>query len=214
MVVRAALLIPPLLLAIALAAFLRFQDAAASRPLPPTSPPPTPTWANLDDLAARVTTEVRALRLVTSEITTTVTSTSSDVSLLGDVSASVTAPVRLLYGVNLESFDAAAVTFSPIHRLYLLRLPPPTRLAAEVLTQFERAEVTTGWMRSRATEGERHLGLARRDLALRAHELAPDADQRQSLRDAAREQVVTLLRRIVGDNAAVRVTFTDEGRGP
>lgn len=211
---RAALLITPLLAAAALAAFLRHQDAAASRPPPPLLPTPTRTWVNLDDFAARVTTEVRALRLVTSEVTTSVTSTSSDVSLLGDVAASVTAPVRLLYGINLESLDAAAVTFSPIHRLYMVRLPPPTRLAAEVLTQFERAEVTTGWMRSRATEGERHLGLARRDLALRAHDLMPDDDQRRSLRDAAREQVATIVRRIVGDNAAVRVTFTDEGSGP
>jgi hypothetical protein len=45
---------------------------------------------------------------------------------------------------------------------------------------------------------------------LRAQELAPDAEQRVRLREDARSQVAALVRKIVGDRAGVKVTFTDE----
>ena len=153
------------------------------------------------------------MRLITSEVRTNVTSTSGDVSMMGDVTATVTAPVRLQYGCDLANLETSALTFSPLHDLYLLRVPPPERLAAEVQTPFEQAEVKTGWMRNRATDGEYHLGLARRDLMLRAQELVPDADQRLSLREDARTQIAALVRKIVGDRASVSVLFTDEAGG-
>ena len=145
-----------------------------------------------------------------SEVRTSVTSESTDVSLRGDVKATVTAPVRLLFATDLSRLDASAITFSPIHALYLVHIPPPRRIAAEVLSQFEDAKVVTGWMRSRATDGEYHLGLARRDLNLRAQALTPDADQLRSIRQGAKDQVQALVRKIVGDRAVVTVLFSDE----
>lgn len=154
------------------------------------------------------------MKLVTVEVRTRVTSTSSDSSVLGDVSATVTAPVRLLYGTDLGALGAgiesSAVMFSPLHGTYMVTVPPPTRLAAEVLGQFEQAEVKTGWMRKRATDGEYHLGLARRDLSLKAQQAAPDDDQAARIRQGTREQVETLVRKVVGTDGGVVVRFADE----
>ena len=204
-----------LFLGVGLTLFLRWQDADTLRPAradPLASPTPN-LWPGLQDLSAATIAQVKAMRLITSEVRTSVTSTSGDVSMMGDVTATVTAPVRLLYGCDLSTLESAALTFSPIHDVYLLRVNPPARLAAEVQTPFEQAEVKTGWMRNRATEGEYHLGLARRDLMLRAQELTPDADQRLTLREDARTQIVALVRKIVGERAGVTVRFTDESGG-
>jgi hypothetical protein len=199
-------------LAVGLAGILRWQDVSALQPArsEPLATPTPSLWPGMQDRSASVMAEVKAMKLVTAEVRTNVTSTSSDVSMFGDVSATVTAPVRLLYGCDLASLETTAVTFSPLHDVYLLRVRPPERIAAEIQTPFEKAEVKTGWMRSRATDGEYHLGEARRDLMLRAQELAPDAEQRIRLREDARSQIAALVRKIVGDRAGVKVTFTDE----
>lgn len=199
----------------AMTLWLRWQDARASEPLPPDalSTPSVPTWPGMLDQTAQVTTEVKAMKLITTEVRTRITSVSEDSSVLGAVKATVTAPVRLLYGVDLESLDTGAVVFSPLHRVYLVKAPPPTRLAAEVLSQFEDATVTTGWMRDRKSAGEYHLGLARRDLTLRAQQAGLNAEQRLSIREQARERIVEMVRKVVGEGAAVQVRFTDEVGG-
>lgn len=198
----------------ALTAFLWWQDhAARTSAAAAPSAPPLPPWTGPGDQSSTVATEVRAMNLVTSEIRTSVTAESSDSNLMGDVKATVTAPVRLLYATDLSKLDAGAVSFSPIHALYLIRIPPPRAIAAEVLTQFEDAKVETGLFRSRAKDGEYHLGLARRDLQLRAQALTPDHDQLASIRDGARDQVQALVRKIVGDRASVVVRFRDEPEG-
>jgi len=198
-----------------LAAALFWQDAAALRPAKadPLATPASNLWPGIQDRSAPAIAQIKAMKLITSEVRTTVTSTSSDVSMMGDVTATVTAPVRLLYGCDLSTIESAALTFSPLHDLYLLSVKPPQRLAAEVQTPFEQAEVKTGWMRNRATDGEYHLGLARRDLMLRAQELIPDADQRLSLREDARTQIAALVRKIVGERAGLTVRFTDASGG-
>lgn len=198
--------------AVGLAGFLRWQDVSALQPSrsEPLATPTPSLWPGMQDRSAAAMTEVKAMKLVTAEVRTNVTSTSSDVSMLGDVSATVTAPVRLLYGCDLSTLETSAMTFSPLHDVYLLRVRPPERIAAEIQTPFEKAEVKTGWMRSRATDGEYHLGQARRDLMLRAQEMTPDAEQRSRLREDARTQIKALVRKIVGERSGVTVTFTDE----
>lgn len=198
----------------ALMAFLWWQDLSAGTSAAAAPPaPPLPPWTGPGDRSGQVATEVRAMNLVTSEVRTSVAAESSDTSLMGDVTATVTAPVRLLYATDLSKLAADSITFSPIHALYVVRIPPPRMIAAEVLTQFEDAKVETGLFRSRAKDGEYHLGLARRDLNLRARGLTPDKDQLASIRAGAKEQVEALVRKIVGDRAAVVVRFSDE-RGP
>ena len=199
-------------LAIGLAGILRWQDASALQPSRSDSlSAPTPSlWPGMQDRSPAALAEVRAMKLVTAEVRTNVTSRSSDVSMMGDVSATVTAPVRLLYGCDLSSLETSALTFSPLHDIYVLRVPPPELIAAEIQTPFEHADVKTGWMRNRATDGEYHLGVARRDLMLRAQELTPDAEQRTRLREDARTQITVLVRKIVGDKPGVAVRFTDE----
>ena len=64
--------------------------------------------------------------------------------------AKVTVPVRLLYGADLSKLEAADLAYSGLERSWLVRVPTPERIATEVCTDSERAEVEVGWMRLRS----------------------------------------------------------------
>jgi hypothetical protein len=188
--------------------FLHLQDRRAAQPLP-TSTAHTPTPITADQISD-IAQSLRAMKLVSVEWRTSVQSSSRDNSFLGAVNAEVNAPVILHFGVDLEQLDPSRITFSPLHQAYLVRLPPPVRLAVEVLGQFEQARVSTGWLRRRASEGEHHLGIARRDLHLRAQQLVPDHDQQLLIREQTRERVAELVRKVAGPSTLVSVRFEDD----
>lgn len=192
--------------------YLRRLEHAAADPAGAPAAGETPPLLTADRIVA-IRDAVRSLKVVTVEIMTSVTSSSSDDSIWGGVNASVTAPVRLLYGTDLQNLSDKAVVFSPVHKLYSVKVPPPARISTEVLGQFEDAKVITGWMRSRKTAGEYHLGVARRDLHLRTQALTLDGEQMERVRRTTREQVEALVRKIAGGEATVTVQFEDEGAG-
>jgi hypothetical protein len=161
---------------------------------------------------AEVAQSIRSMKLVTVEVATTVTSDSEHDSWRGGVNATVKAPVRLLYGADLSRLRTVA--YSPLERAWLVRIPTPERIATEVCTDSEQAEVQVGWLRLRSRAGEYYLGLARRDLSERARALTLSAEDAEFVRRATREQVEGLLKRIVGTGAGVRVEFDDSVREP
>ncbi len=160
--------------------------------------------------AAEVAQAVRAMKLLTIEIDTSATAEREHESWRGDVSASVKAPVRLLFGTDLSRLEAHAVALSPITRSYLVHVPPPERIATEVDTGQEEAEVKVGWARLRTRAGEYWLGQARRGLYEEATRLMLPPEQAIEVRRATREQVEMLVRKIVGPGAAVAIVFDDE----
>lgn len=166
------------------------------------------------DMVPQVAQSLRSLKLVTVEFKSKVTSSAGDSSLFGGTTATVTAPVIIRYGVDLSQLESHTLLFSPIHRSYVVTVPPPTRIATEVLGQFEEAKVSTGWLRSRSSSGEHFLGLARRDLHLRAQELSPEESAIRQIRTDSVEQVKALVRSIVGPDAGVIVRFTGGGGEP
>jgi hypothetical protein len=161
---------------------------------------------------AEVAQSIRSMKLVTVEVATTVTSDSEHDSWRGAVNATVKAPVRLLYGADLSRLRTVA--YSPLERAWLVRVPTPERIATEVCTDSEQAEVRVGWLRLRSRAGEFYLGLARRDLSERARELTLSAEDAEFVRRATREQVEALAKRIVGMGSEVRVEFDDGPREP
>ncbi len=174
---------------------------------------PAPVVYVTRDMVPEVAQSLRTLKLVTVEFKTKATSSAGDTSLFGGTTATVTAPVVIRYGVDLSQLESHTLLFSPIHRSYVLTVPTPTRIATEVLGQFEEAKVSTGWLRNRSSSGEYFLGLARRDLHLRAQELSPDETALRQIRTDSVEQVKALVRSIVGPDAGVIVRFTGSGGG-
>lgn len=153
-----------------------------------------------------VAAAVRAMKLVTVEIDTTVALRRGDTSWRGDVVADLTVPVRLSYGTDLSSVRGESVGYSALDGL-VVRIPPPTRLATEVFPEREAATVETGWLRLRSRAGEYYLGIARRDAARAARELELLPDDRAQIERVTREQVEALLRALTGGRVPVRVVI-------
>lgn len=186
---------------------LRALDADARRrglALARAQPAPPP------DEFARVLDAVRSLQLVTVELHTVVSAQASHESWRGPVRARVEAPARLLYATDLSGLRADALGFSPVARAYAVRVPAPTRLAAEVQTDEESIAVQLGWGRFRSRAGEYYLGLARKALTERARAMPLSPADEAFVRRTTREQVADLVRAIVGPGVSVRVTLDDE----
>lgn len=159
---------------------------------------------------ASVVRHLRTCDLVTSRIDTTVRAQISDDNWFGTVVATVEAPARLSYGVDLSKLESSKVVFSPIGGVYSIKVPAPRRIATEVFTGKETTDVALAGLRFRALAGEEKLGLARARLheqALRVRISGPELDR---VREGARAEIEGLVKRIAGENAAVRVAFEDE----
>lgn len=189
-----------------LAWFMSYHQAAALRApavndrlAPDGTPRPEATIARA----------VRAARLVTVILETTVTAQSLSPSWRGDVTASVRAPVRLMFGADLSDFSEAAVKTDPFGSSYVVTLPRPARIATEVLGEGERADVSVGWLRLRSVAGEYHLGLARKGLYEAARAMTLKPQDAELVERATRERVTELIRAVAGERAAVEVRFID-----
>lgn len=159
---------------------------------------------------ASVRSAVRAMKLVTVEIDTTVTAQAEDESWRGDVSATLKAPARLYYGTDLSGVADSAVSFSPVLSEYVVRVGRPMRIATEVFAEESRPEVQTGWLRLRSRAGEYYLGLARKDLTDRGRAMALSPEESEKVESATREQIAGLVRAIAGRDARVVVVFEEQ----
>jgi len=157
--------------------------------------------------------QVRALKLVTVEVDSRVAMTASDLSWRGDVAARVEAPVKLLYGVDLTNLAVERLAVSPVSGGIVVRIPPPQRIATEVFGEDEKSDLALGWLRFRATSGEFYLGQARQGLHRRARELALPPEQAARVVETTREQVGTLLKKILGDVPVTVLIDPDRAAG-
>ncbi|MCE7973345.1 MAG: hypothetical protein DYG92_03320 [Leptolyngbya sp. PLA1] len=165
---------------------------------------------------AEVASALRSLKLITVEIDTSVTVEKSDFSWRGDVSAKVTVPVRISFGTDLSAMSVTNIAHTtlftgglPGSSGYVVRVPRPTRIATEIFSEQEKAEVQAGGLRLRSRAGEYYLGLARRDAAPAARELVLLPQDAARVEEVTREQVATLVRTVTGDATPVRVIFEE-----
>lgn len=169
---------------------------------------------------AEVDRALEAMSLVTVILETKVTASAGDESWRGDVHASVTVPVRLLFGTDLSRAHVDVQNLSPITRTYRVTCPTPERLATELFTGREAAEVQLGWLRFRTRAGEYYLGQARTRLTEAASSMRLNDDDARRVREQTRERVLALVRLVLGDDearrASVEVVFSDDdpGDGP
>lgn len=162
---------------------------------------------------ANVVRHLRACDLVTSRIETLVRAQNSDDNWFGSVVATVEAPARLSYGVDLSKLESSRVVFSPIGGVYTLKVPAPKRIATEVFTGQETTNVALAGLRFRAMAGEEQLGIARARLHEQALKMRVSGPELARVRESARAEIEELVKRIAGENAVVRVTFDDENVG-
>lgn len=172
------------------------------------APPPQRSLAD----TARL---IRDLKLITVEIRSTVDSQRIDESWRGDVKATVSAPVRLLYGCDLsgvitdaETSGGAWLRPNLLTGGYTLRVPRPQRIAAEIDGQAEHTNVHVGWARFRDLAGEYHLGQARTGLHDAARRTEPTPAQHEQIEQLTREQLTALVRALSGESH-VSVEFFD-----
>ena len=179
---------------------------AANRTVP-DAPNPSAAPADHHVPIPAVASMLRSLKLVTVEITAPVRSESIDRSWRGDVEASVTAPVRLFYGVPMDGLADSSVSRDPLGGSWVVHVPQPRRLAIEVFSSSEQPSVRVGGTRLRDVAGEYHLGQARLKLYERAHDMVLSPDQALTVERLSREQIASLVRALIGPEDPVRVEF-------
>ncbi len=161
---------------------------------------------------AEVARAVASLKLVTVEIETTASVTVRDQSWRGDVSATVSAPVRLHYGTDLSGLASERIVAASPADHYTVTIPPPTRIATDVFSEKETTKVEIGWLRLRSRAGEHALGQARKQLPAQARAMVLRPEDAELVAVKTVEQVEGLLRAILGDRARVSVRI--EAAGP
>ncbi len=158
---------------------------------------------------ADVAKVIARMQLVTAEVQTTVQTQMSDENWRGLASATVEAPARILYGVDVSDINVRSVSYSPAESTYLIRIPPPRRMATEVCGDDEKIKVQVGWARLRSIAGEYYLGLARKALYTKARELTLKPDDAARIRETTLTQVKETVQHLVGPDAVVHVIFDD-----
>ena len=159
---------------------------------------------------AAVLETTRALKLVTVVVESQVTTKVRDERWRGSASASVQAPVKYVYGVDLSGLDHESIRMGSILGIYEITIPRPTRIATEVdgsRPDEEVVEVTGSRMRSVA--GEFYLGLARKAIYEQARKSALKKEDQDKVERITREQVEDLVRRFVGPSAEVHVKYQE-----
>lgn len=158
---------------------------------------------------ADVAKVIARMQLVTAEVQTTIKTEMSDDNWRGLASATVEAPARFLYGVDVSDLDVRNIGFSPAASTYLIRIPPPRRVATEVCGDDETIKVQVGWARLRSVAGEYYLGLARKALYTKAREMTLSPADAARVRETTLAQVQDAVKHLVGDQASVSVIFDD-----
>ncbi|MBS0265494.1 MAG: DUF4230 domain-containing protein [Planctomycetes bacterium] len=157
---------------------------------------------------AQVLETTRALKLVTVTVESVVTAKVRDERWRGTATASVQAPVKYVYGVDLSGLDHDSIRRGSILGIYEISIPHPTRIATEVdgsRPVEELVEVSGSRMRSVA--GEFYLGLARKAVYEQARKSSLPQEDLERVERITREQVEDLVRRFVGPEAQVSVKY-------
>lgn len=157
---------------------------------------------------------IQAAKLITCEIDTEVRVDRGDENWRGIVRASVVTPVRMRYGVDLESIDVDSFVFSPISHegtgVMVITVPYPILLGTEIYSARERTLVEAEGLRLRSIGGEYYLGLARRDVADAARRLILKPADEMRVREITSMQIKSLIEKIIGDDVVIFVRFSGD----
>jgi len=176
----------------------------ASAPIAATSPAKAPPTAQL--IAA-----TRELKLITMTIDSRVRVNKTDERWRGTASATIEAPVKYFFGVDLSRIDDHAFSWNPLTQTQTLILPPPTLIAVEIDAGHpitERIDVTG--TRFKSLSGAEQLNFAQKSLYETARKQQLAKNDLDKIRLATREQIEHSLAPILGSSGNLRVKFSDE----
>lgn len=177
---------------------------------------PGPLEVNAAPLQARAPTAgvewkiaaaCKDLKVITSVINTRLIVRQRDENWRGEAAATIEIPVRLHYGVDLQSLAPDAIRTGPDGVSYTLQLPKPRRLSVEILPEVGEPQVQVGWGRWKSWAGEQMLAEARKKAIEESQKFIPGADDMIRVRQQTAEQMEMLIKRIAGRHAKVRVEF-------
>lgn len=157
---------------------------------------------------AQVASAIAAMKLVTVEIDTKVRIERGEKSWRGDVRAMVEYPVRLSYGVDLSSLTSLHVGFSTLRSksgAYIVSIPPPQRIATQIMSERVPPELAVGWLRLRSMAGEYYISQARKDAPRAAADLELLPDDARRIEELSIAQVAKMVKSIVGEDTEVIV---------
>ncbi len=193
-----------LLVALAMPAIVYFLIAgsptapiAVGHPAPP--PPPT----------AEVLKATRELKLITMRIDSRVKATNIDEKWRGTAKATIEAPVRYHFGVDLSKLSDNSLTWNPINNTQTLTIPPPALLAIEVDGSHpisERVDVTG--TRFKKLSGAEQLNLAQKSLYEVARQQVLPKSELDKIRASTRNQIEAALGPFASSRIEIR--FSDE----
>lgn len=160
--------------------------------------------------AVEIARTLAASKLITVEMETHVTSSAEDPLWRGTARATIFAPVKLSYGVDLEHADAKSLDMWAGARWLFVTVPKPKLIAVEPDLQRmeERIEVTGTRTRSRAGDTQRQLATKR--LEEEARRLALTPEQQLEVEEMSKRQIEKLLAGLVASRYEIKVTFSNE----
>jgi len=175
------------------------------------TPAPQPGSQPAAPHTAQVLRIARELNLITASIDSTVTTTKIDESWRGNASATIKAPVKYLFGVDLSQMDDHSLTYNPLTRIQTLTIPPPSLLAIEVDGGHLISEqINVSGLRFKKLSGAEQLNLAQKSLYDAARRQTLSQTNLDQIRLATRTQVESSLAPFLGASATLRVKFSDE----
>jgi hypothetical protein len=186
----------------------------AVRALRPRAPGPSLVTVSDVPPPVDVVAVLRAMQLVTVQIDAGVRSSSASESWRGDVLATVIAPARYFYAIDLSGLTGESLRRDPMTGVMSVSVPEPRRLAVEVYPDQRQDRVEVSGTRLRDVAGEYHLGLARMGLYAQARSAELLEGDRARLHAMSIEQVESLVRTLSGHRGPIRVRLVPSPEAP
>ena len=153
----------------------------------------------------------RALKLVTVVKVSRVRTEMKDEKWRGTASATVEAPVRYVYGVDLSELKPERFQKTPLFDIYDIRIPKPTLVAVEVDGSHPVEEVIkVSGMRFESRAGQFLLGLARKAIYDQARNNVLAKADMDDIQLKTIEQIEGFIRAFVGRHSRIRVTIDEQ----
>lgn len=180
-------------------------------PSSPQASPATTSPMSSPSTIAVITQEARDLKLITWSFETSVDAQSVSDKWYGDSIASVRAPVRYQYGVDLTTLEEGSIFRDANTGQVLFIVHPPSRLSVEIDLERLEESLRTSGMRWKSRNQDQ-LDDTRRQLGEVAKNLELSKRDEQRMREVSRLQIEAHLQRVLSriePGVMVDVKFAD-----
>jgi hypothetical protein len=169
---------------------------------------------NLDDKGKlrpeiEIANKVKAARLETILLDSTVLAEAVDANWLGETRATVEIRVRYHYAIDLEKLNAERFTYLPGKNILTATIPHATRSFDFPDAEPIREEIATGWLRFRSMSGAQQLLVAYKKLNSEAERKVLPDDELQRVESDSLDRVRELIQNLVESGTTVNVQYED-----